>query len=270
MPDADVYATLRSTAVRLARTGGRMAADRLGQAITGKKADQSFITQVDFEIQNALLDVIAAELPEHAVLVEEELPDPDRHAPIDRAEYCWVIDPLDGTRNFSRSFPVFSTSVAVVHESRPVVGAVCHAITGDVFAASAGQGATLNDRPVTVRDDPPTRDTMIFLRGRSGAPMPPPFHRWIDRFALRNFGSGVLHLAYVAGGIVDAACHAQCKLWDLAAGTLLVTEAGGVVTRTSGEPPFPCNLADYHDEDVDFLAASPDLHAHLLADMQAG
>lgn len=268
MPDTNDQAELLSAAIRLARLGGRIAADRIGQAETSRKADRSYITQVDFEIQDALLDVIAAEFDDHAVLVEETLSRSERHAPIDQADTCWVIDPLDGTRNFSRALPIFSTSVAVMREGRPVVGAICNAMTGRVFAASAGRGATLDDRPVRVRDEPPTADTIAFLRGKSRSPASPTIHRWVDRFAIRNIGSTALHLAFVAGGSADAAYHQQCKLWDLAAGALLVVEAGGVVTSAIGRPLFPVDLAAYHDDDMGFLAAGPNLHAHMLADVE--
>jgi myo-inositol-1(or 4)-monophosphatase len=248
--------------------GGRIAADRLGQARTTRKADNTFVTQVDFEVQNALLDVIAAVFADHAVLVEEDVERPERHASVDRADYCWVIDPLDGTRNFSRTFPVFATSVAVMRDGWPVVGAVCHAMTGQVFAAAAGGGATLDGKPVRVRDAPPTPDTMLFMRGRSGHPAPPPMHRWLDRHAFRNMGPAALHLAFVAAGIVDGAYHQQCKLWDVAAGALMVTEAGGVATRPNGAPLFPVHLTTYNDEDMGILAAGPNLHAHMLNDVR--
>lgn len=257
---------LLDATIRLARLGGRISADRIGQARTSRKADHTFITQVDFEVQSALLDVVALDFPNHAVLVEEEVDRPGRHPPVDKAECCWVIDPLDGTRNFSRAFPVFATSVAVMRDGWPVAGAVCHATTGQVFAAAVGCGATLDGHPVRVRDDVPTPDTMIFMRGRSGHPAPPPMHRWLDQFSFRNIGSAALHLAFVAGGIIDAAFHQQCKLWDLAAGALLVTEAGGVATRPSGAPIFPIYLTTYADDDLGFLAAGPGLHAHLLND----
>jgi myo-inositol-1(or 4)-monophosphatase len=243
--------------------------DRIGQARTTRKADRTFVTQVDFEIQDACLDVLAAECPDHAVLVEEELSQPQRHAPVEQAEICWVIDPLDGTRNFSRSFPVFATSIAAMRDGWPVAGAICSATTGQVFAAAAGCGATLDGRPIIVRDDPPTPDTMVFMRGKSGSALPPVIHQWLDRFAFRNIGSAALHIAYVAAGMVDAAYHEQCKLWDLAAGYLLVTEAGGVMTTQTGGNVFPCRLETYAEQDMGFLAAGQALHARLLADVQA-
>lgn len=266
MSQPDEIPALLETAIRLARMGGNIAADRLGQARTTRKRDRSFVTQVDFEIQDALLDALAEQFPGHAAIVEEDVSRPDRHAPVDEAEFCWVIDPLDGTRNFSRGFPVFSTSVAVMREGRPIVGVVCHANTGQVFAASVGGGATLDGRPTHVRDEPPTSDTMVFMRGRSDHPAPPMMHRWLDLFSFRNIGSTALHMAFVAGGIVDVAFHQQCKLWDLAAGSLLVTEAGGMATQPNGDDLFPICLDEYDNDDMGFLAAGLSLHAHLLAD----
>jgi len=270
MSDPDEQSVLLSAAVRLAERGGQIAARRIGQARTTRKADRTFLTQVDAEIQEALLDVIAEAFAHHAVLAEEDIVRPARHVAIDRAEYCWVIDPLDGTRNFSRALPVFATAVAVMREGWPVVGAVCNAMTGQVFAASAGSGATLDGQPIRVRDGAVGPDTMIAVRGRSGQPAPPAIHRWADRYVLRNVGAAALHLAFVAMGALDAAYNAQCKLWDLAAGYLLVTEAGGVMTTPRGEPLFPRLPSAYRGEEMGFLAAGPTLHAHLLPDAQAG
>ncbi len=265
--DTDQTDLLRTT-IELARHGGRIAADRVGQARTARKADSTFITQVDFEIQDALLAAIADRYPGHAVLAEEELAHPERHAPVDRATICWVIDPLDGTRNFSRAVPVFSTSVAVLRDGEPIAAAVCDAMTGQTFAASLGGGATLDGETMAVRDIPANPDTMITVRGRSGHPAPAVMHHWVDSFSLRNFGSAALHMAFVAAGMIDAAYHQQCKLWDLAAGFLLVTEAGGVTTSTSGRPLFPRRLTEYDEDDLGFLAAGPGLHARLLGDIQ--
>jgi myo-inositol-1(or 4)-monophosphatase len=264
MPKNDEPPLLLDAAVRLAAVGGKIAADRIGQAKTTRKADRTFVTQVDFEIQDALLDILADQFSHHAVLVEEEVTRPERHAPIDRAGTCWVIDPLDGTRNFSRAFPVFATSVAVIRDGRPVVGAICHAMTGQIFSAAYGQGAFLDGQPTHVRDGPPTRDTMVFMRRKSGSAAPASMHHWLDAYTFRNSGSAALHQAFVAAGIADAAYHVQCKLWDLAAGYLLVSEAGGVMTTPDGGAIFPRSLVDYADDDMGFLAAGPDLHAHLL------
>jgi myo-inositol-1(or 4)-monophosphatase len=258
---------LLATAVRLATLGGQMAAARLGMAQTRRKADRTFVTQVDGEIQEALLRTLADEYPDHSVLAEEEQSHAGRHASVSTAEFCWVIDPLDGTRNFSRAMPIFGTSVAVLKDGMPLAGAIGDAMSGQVFSALAGEGATLNGRPIHVRDDPPGSDTMIAVRGRSGHPAPPAIHHWADRYVLRNVGAAALHLAFVAAGMMDATFHAECKLWDLAAGALLVTEAGGVVTDPAGKPLFPCHPRDYHDDDMAFLAAGPTLHRHLVPDL---
>jgi len=268
MPNSTYDDILLSAAVRLAALGGQTAAARIGQARTTRKADRTFVTQVDTEIQDKLLNLIADEFPSHAVLAEEEQVHADRHALIDEAEYCWVIDPLDGTRNFSRAIPVFATSVAVMRDGWPLVGAVCNAMTGQVFAALQGRGATLDGQAIHVRDESGHRDTMIAVRGRSGLAAPPAVHRWTDRYVLRNIGAAALHLAFVAAGMFDAAFSVQCKLWDVAAAALLITEAGGVITTTRGDPIFPCNPADYRGQDLGFLAAGPRLHAELLPDVR--
>ncbi|MBN1341964.1 MAG: inositol monophosphatase [Phycisphaerae bacterium] len=270
MASSTDVSVLFDAAVRLAEWGGEIATSRIGEAKTTRKADRTFITQVDLEIQDALLGVIAREFPDHAVLAEEEQSDPSRHRRIEEAEHCWVIDPLDGTRNFSRGVPMFATSVAIMREGRPIVAAICGGVTGQVFAAVAGGGATMDGQPTRVRDEPPNRDSMIAVRGKSGAPAAPVIHRWINQYCVRTLGSAALHLAFVGAGITDAAYHQQCKLWDLAAGALLVEAGGGVITTPAGEPIFPVSLRAYHGQDMGFLAAGPGLHAHLLGESREG
>jgi myo-inositol-1(or 4)-monophosphatase len=130
----------------------------------------------------------------------------------------------------------------------------------------AGGGTKLDGRPVGVRDAAPTGDSMIAVRGKSHHPAAAVIHRWVDRYCVRTLGSAALHLAFVAAGIMDATYHQQCKLWDVAAGALLVEEGGGVITTPSGAPIFPRSPADYDGQDISFLAGGTGLHAHLLAD----
>ncbi len=264
MADWSDGSVLLDAAVEFCRLGGRIAAARLGTARTSRKADRTLVTQVDTEIQEALLDAIGRRFGDDAVLAEEDLVNPQRHARLEKAEYCWVIDPLDGTRNFSRSLPIFATTVAVMRGGYPVVGVICDAMTSQVYSAVVGRGATLDGRPMHVRDEPLSRDTMIAVRGKSGQPAPQAIHRWADRYVLRNIGSASLHLAFVASGSLDASFNAQCKLWDLAAGWLLIGEAGGVVTFPNGDPIFPLRVDTYRNRDMGFLAAGRQLHACLL------
>ena len=257
----------RHNACALARLGCRTAETFFGRAIVARKADDTPVTQADHAAQAAILDVLAERFPAHAVLVEEELVSPQRHADRATAEVCWVIDPLDGTRNFARGVGVYATSVAVMHDGAPVAGAVCDATTGQVYSAARGQGAFLNDQPLVLQDRPVDSDTVVMISSFRRRAIPDAVRTWMDRYLFRNQGSLCLHLAWVAAGLADAAYALECKLWDIAAVGLIVEQAGGVITNHQGGSLWPLDLAAYHDEDIPILAGTPTMHARLLASL---
>ncbi len=145
-------AELCECAVDLARQGGRLAVQRLGEATASLKADRSWVTDVDHAVQALILDALAERFPDHAVVAEETLAEPDQHADASTATYCWVIDPIDGTRNYVRGFPVFSASVGVLCEGEPVAGVVYDPLTDRVYSATRGGGAYLNGKRIAVRE----------------------------------------------------------------------------------------------------------------------
>jgi len=214
-------AQLLSHAVELARSGGRLARQRFGSAVTSLKPDRTPVTDADVLVQDHILDAIAARYPSHAVLTEEAIRRPERHASFDSAEWCWVIDPIDGTRNYARGVPSFSVSVGVLHHGQPAVAAVYLPMQNRMYSARLGAGAWCDDTRLHVADNPPTADTMIATPSGQGDPMPHAVHDWFDHMNIRNYGSTAMHLAMVAGGSVDAALGMECRLWDIAAGSLL-------------------------------------------------
>jgi len=255
---------LESTACELARAGGALARQRLGTATASRKADRTLVTDVDHAVQDLILETLGRRFPTHAVVAEETLRRPDRHAALGEAEFCWIVDPLDGTRNYLRGFPGFATSIAVARAGVPVVAAVYGPMTDQLYRAASGLGAWLGERRLGVRNEGSGRDTLLAVPSGRSRPLPRAVVRWLDKLVLRNIGSTALHLALVAAGALDAAFSHECGVWDVAAGWLLVCEAGGVVTDLAGQPLFPRNLADRAGDDVQFLAAGPRLHAELL------
>ena len=257
MPNPSEYNTIRINAAEWIRTAGEIARERFGHAVASRKADRSVVTDADYAVQEALLDAIARDYPADAVISEETQPHPQRHADVKRAKRCWIVDPIDGTRNYSRAYPSFAVAVALMEAGSPVVGFVYEPMTGQLYSAAAGGGAWLNDTRIQVVDEP--------LRGRSIIGMPSSrkgalngvVHDWIDRMIMRNAGTTALHLAYLACGAMDAVYCDDCKLWDIAAGFLLVAEAGGRVIRLDGAEYFPMDLAGYTDGQMPFLAAAP-------------
>lgn len=250
-------------AIALARSGGEIARARLGSAVASQKHDNSIVTDVDHAVQAHVVDAVAQRFPDHAVITEEALAQPQRHAAFDEAEWCWVIDPIDGTRNYARGLPGFSISIAVLRRGEPVVGAVYAVIEDQMYSAQQGGGAWCDGRRLHVADEPPTGDTVVGTPSGGGDPMPAWAHAMYDDMTLRNFGSAALHLAMVAAGAFDAAFCIDSKLWDIAAGALLVTEAGGVVTDLRGAAHFPVRALRQPPR-APVLAAGPNLHRYLF------
>ncbi len=274
MSHPDMNATtptvLRTVACRLAETGAITARRFFGNVTATRKADDSPVTDADHAAQAAILDAISSEYPEHAVLTEEPVPEPDRHAPAATSEYCWIVDPIDGTRNFARGVGVWSTSVGVLRRGRPVAGAIYDATSSRIFSASVADGAWCGDQSLTTIGREIDSDTTIAISSLHRRRMPPALQTWLERYQLRNIGSLCLHLVWVAAGMADAAFGADCKLWDIAAGSLLIEEAGGIVTDHQGHAVWPVDPAKYDDESLSVLAGFPQAHSHLLASLLTG
>ncbi|MFQ5414908.1 MAG: inositol monophosphatase family protein, partial [Phycisphaerae bacterium] len=134
----------------LAREAVAVSLGRLDDATAERKADNSLVTETDHAIQALILDAVAGAYPDHAVLAEETLVSPEHHADRGTARYCWVVDPLDGTRNYAAKFPCCSTSIAVLDGGVPVVGVVVEHHTGRLYAGACGRGVTLDGRAVRV------------------------------------------------------------------------------------------------------------------------
>lgn len=258
------YNTLCEAAAALARSGGRMAAEALGLTPASLKADRSWVTEMDHAVQDHILRAIAERFKGHGAVGEEDQPDVPGLAPVTEAEYVWIIDPIDGTRNYVRSFPVFSTTIAVLHRGEPVAAATFDPLTDRLYSAIRGGGAFLDGKRLSVADGVEDVDRLIGVPSERRVTPPEAVQRWSESAILRCTGSTALHIAMVAAGCLDAAYGLDTKIWDIAAGALLVTEAGGVVTDVTGRPIFPFDATTNARDPVPFLAAGTKLHAELL------
>lgn len=231
------------------------------------KADNSVVTQADHDAQRLIVDAILREYPEHAIVAEETLePQATATAPTS-ARFCWVIDPIDGTRNYVAGFPCFSTSIAVLDQGRPVVAVVVEHNLRHVYAGEIGCGTTLNDRTVRVHPFDQTTDTMVAGPSSKDKVTVAVQQSWAQTRGLvyRNTGSTAVHLGMVAAGILDGAFANRCKIWDIAAGALLVTEAGGRITDLMGQSIDVFDLSADPNANTPCLAASPEAHDRLIS-----
>jgi fructose-1,6-bisphosphatase/inositol monophosphatase family enzyme len=258
------YTNMARLAEAMAATAATLACERFGRAAVGHKADGSEVTETDTAIQQMMVDRVRAAYPDHVLVGEEVGVIGGDASDACAAEYCWVTDPLDGTRNYAYGVPVFGTAIAVLRGGRPVVGLVRSLTTGDTYVATKGGGARHNGQPLAIGTGALTPRSMVAvqstIRGNDS--------RIVDALAgaaaLRNLGSTALHMALVAAGAFVGAVAYECKLWDVAAGWLLVDEAGGVCTDWVGDPLVPFAAGAYAGQDVPFVAAGREAHQAFL------
>jgi fructose-1,6-bisphosphatase/inositol monophosphatase family enzyme len=252
-------------AARLARLGGRIALDRLGQPRVSWKSDDSMLTDADVAIQQRLEAEIAAQFPHDAVVGEEGSEAAHGAVAPGPARYLWVVDPIDGTNNFGRRLPGFSVSVGVMRGGQPVAGAVFDPLADMLFRARRGCGAWLNGEPLALRPPPLSARSLFAIRSPFEGPVPRFVEGWLRRYRLRRFGSTALHLCYVAlGGLAFVHDDRAC-LWDIAGAAPVLLEAGGVLSRPDGGPLFP--LEGPLTGRLAFLAGDARAHAEVLPEV---
>lgn len=227
------------SARRAARLGTDIIKKWLGKDfVVSLKSPADQVTQVDLEIEDAIVGLIKKQHPGHAVLAEET------HGSMDLLNekdlMVWVIDPLDGTANFIHGWPMVAVSIALVQNRVPLVGVVRHGIFEEEFWAIRNGGARLNSSQISVSPCKQLNQALCATAFpfRKRALMPSYlklFSRMYEQIEdIRRGGSAALDLAYVAAGRIDAYWEIGLKPWDIAAGMLLVEEAGGVVSSFSG------------------------------------
>lgn len=255
---------LHDTCRELAQLGAETARTFFGEVTALRKLDDTPVTEADHATQDAILCALTRRHPHHAVLVEETLAGSAPGGVPGSADYCWIIDPIDGTRNFARGIAVYATSVAVLYQGSPVAGAIYDATTHKTYSAVKGGGAFCDGVPLVLIDSSVQSDTTLMISSFRRRAIPDAVRGWMDRYLFRNQGSLCLHLAWVAAGLADAAYALECKLWDIAAGALIIEQSGGIITTTRGRPCWPLDLARYREDDLPILAGSPTLHAELI------
>lgn len=225
-------------AVRAARVAGSLIVrgfENRADLETQVKGLNDYVTQIDKEAEKAIINKIQQSFPNHSFLGEES-----GETDGSENEFQWIIDPLDGTTNFIKGIPHFSVSIALRHKGRLDQAVVFDPIRGELFTASRGQGAQLNGYRIRTSKPKDLADTVLATGlpykdksrfGEYALSLNKIFHQCGD---IRRAGSAALDMAYVAAGRHDGYWERGIKAWDIAAGELLVREAGGLVTDYSG------------------------------------
>jgi len=253
-------------AEQLSHEASQIALKGLGNAKVSRKADRSVVTESDHAIQSLLLAAIARSYPDHAVCAEETIAHPESFPSRTEARYCWVIDPLDGTRNYTEGFRAFSTAIALLDRGVPIVAVVREHNLDQLLSAVQGEGTQCDGQPVRAEDRPDGADVLVAIPSSKDAHAVAVIRNWSSTRGLvfRNLGSTALHLGLVASNVLGAVFSTRAKIWDIAAGVLLVNEAGGTITDAHGNALTPFDLSADSQLDLPFLAGTPKTHARLL------
>jgi len=251
------------TAFRAAMLAGEYILENLGRIsnedIDTKQASD-FVTRVDKVSEQLIINTIKQNYPDHHFLAEESVKDSAT------GEYRWIIDPLDGTTNYIHAYPVFSVSIALERKSELVLGVVYDPLRNEIFTAEKGTGAFLNGKKVNVSTVTDLRNSLIatgfpFRRKELIDPYLRLFRNIFERVSdIRRAGSAALDLAHIAAGRYDCFFEIGLSPWDIAAGSLLISEAGGIVTDFGGGPDYMLT--------GNIVCGNPFLHGDILTDVK--
>ncbi len=221
-----------------ARLGGEVLLKWLGKITVREKGFRDLVTQADFESQSVIRDFLTQEFPRHRFVGEESQPaEGIRPA----SDFCWIVDPLDGTTNFVHELRSFSVSVALCKHDSAIVGTVLDPVLAECYAAIRGQGATLNNQPIrTSNCNQIAKSLFVVSFARGTKRDDPDVTRFLNVLeqagSTRRLGSAALNLCFVACGRVDGYWATSLSKWDVAAGWLIATEAGATLADFTGAP----------------------------------
>jgi myo-inositol-1(or 4)-monophosphatase len=250
-------------AVRAARAAGDIITrnmDRIDRLKVTSKRNNDFVSEVDNKAEAAIIDILQQAYPEYGILAEES--GTRNGIGGDNSEFQWIIDPLDGTTNFLHGFPQFAVSIALKHKDRLETGVIYDPVTQELFTAARGEGAQLNGKKIRVSGHKGIKGALL------GTGFPYHDQSYLDTYletmkalmapaaGIRRPGSAALDLAWLAAGRIDGFWEFNLNAWDIAAGILIVREAGGIITDFSGN--------DNYLESGNIIAASPKVFPEML------
>jgi myo-inositol-1(or 4)-monophosphatase len=219
-----------------ARQAGHLLEEWGDKFTVSEKSRANLVTEADFASQQRIHQILSDAFPDHGYLGEEGL-----SSPAGESGCRWIIDPLDGTGNYVHRFPYYGVSIALEAEGELVVGVVYDPNRDEMFSAIRGGGSKLNETPISVSRNEPLQESMLMASLPVVSDVTDPaverFLRVIPRAqSVQRSGSAALNLSNVAAGRLDGFWSTSLKPWDMAAGVLLVIEAGGSVTQIDGSP----------------------------------
>lgn len=246
----------KEIAIDLAKASGEMLMGGLGKVKDiGHKGEIDLVTEADRRSEKLIVGRLREAFPDHSIIAEESGGEGG-------AEYLWLVDPLDGTTNYAHGFPWFSVSIALLKEGEPILGVIYHPVLNELFWAEKGKGSWLNGIKIFVSRTPELSSSFLAtgfpydIRESKANNLGHFSHFALKALAIRRAGSAALDLAYLACGRFDGFWELKLHPWDMAAGFLLVIEAGGMVTDFKGDKFNPFGK--------EILASNGRIHGQML------
>lgn len=222
----------------------------------------NLVTEADLASEKHIKELIQTSYPTHRILAEES---GASHADASASDYCWIIDPLDGTTNFAHGLPSYAVSIGLEHKGKMIAGVIYDPTRNDMFAAERGAGAMLNGERIKVSDVDSLEQSLLVtgfpydVREKMNVYLPP-WRLFLERAqGVRRLGAAAIDIAYVACGRFEGFWENGLHAWDCAAGWVIVEEAGGRVTKFDGspfelfQPLFLCTNNRIHDQMIEVL-----------------
>lgn len=252
-------------AVVAARLAGQRAMEELKYIKTSIKNNEEIVTQADAICQDLIMATIKETYPDHGFIAEEG-PNGKMlvQAPRTDDPIWWIIDPIDGTNNFSHRLLCFAVSIAAVYQGKPIVGVIFDPATESMYTAAKDTDAQLNSSRITAGNDDISQFTSFGIDSHYTPDMEKGIHKAMKLTRFRNLGTTAQHLAYVAKGSMIGTISTVTKVWDIAAGAIILERAGGIMTDLQGNNIFPLDLDKYDGEQFRILAANKKTHAQFL------
>jgi myo-inositol-1(or 4)-monophosphatase len=249
-------------AIETAQDAGHVLMEKFGRitAVT-KKGDINLVTEADLASEELIVERIRSYYPKHSILAEEG---GDVITVEGESSWKWIIDPLDGTTNYAHGYPCFCVTLALEHDGEIVIGVTYDPTRNELFSAEKGRGAALNGKPIRVSATERLSEALIVTGFPYDFKQRDNFARHLTEFLLssrgvRRDGSAAIDMAYVASGRFDGFWEEGLNPWDVAAGKLIIEEAGGMITYYDGspfsiyEPPICCSNGTIHNQMLEVL-----------------
>ncbi|MBN1764722.1 MAG: inositol monophosphatase [Sedimentisphaerales bacterium] len=266
------------TAIKAARAAGTHAYMQTGCGTISYKDPIQLVTPADKECQDIIVAHIKEKFPDHGIIAEEG---PDgamlKEIPKNKTDFWWVIDPIDGTRNYAHGGAQYVVSIGIIKNGTPILGVIYDPNTNYLYYGKSGKNAFIVGMPpdinkatkITCLNETLNENSQLAFSGTVTRWLPKSFSILMNDFVCMNLGSAALHYAYVASGIYSAAYSCNIKLWDIAAGAAICLAAEGQVCDINGIPRFPFDLYNYTGQPLSVLMATENIIRQLVKIFEA-